>query len=772
MCPDRPSPRSRLACLHATPAAPGAPRSGRERIARLLEVVALFIVLMLVAMRPLLGESYDSSLNSISAAVDLPDTINPATTAWFDQAIWAAAWAAGGAALLARRGWRWTGLEPGWLLLILAGGISTLVASNRRLALSGSADWLAAAVMVFVVANLCRDRLRIALVLAVLAASGVATTARSGMQIAVEFRETWDHYQKTKEDFWQRQGIPLIDPRVDLFERRMKSREASGFFPFSNAQGSLLAICGFTILGLLALRRRSLWQQGVLGALAALLFLFIPMTGSKASLAAAVLGLLLAGFLWRFSDAWRPQWRKVLAFAWLAVGAGTLLVTLAGFARGGLPGDSLNFRWQYWQVTGRIIADTFPVGTGALNYDRAYLLRKPIEYPEEIRDPHNFILSTIAQWGVLGGLGLLVLLVGGSLVVARTWGGASAQWVEAAPDPVADKAAARRWGAALLLGFILLRLALFSDLWQGDASGQAMVTFDLGLYGVLWGTSLGAFLWLSLEGQARLGDRFRIPVLCAVLVFLLHNTVDSAMFFAGTLTPFAALGGVLLACLDATPGIRRSARASAIVVAVAGAGFLAHLVLNAVPVARSCRALAEARARNLDDRALACFIEAAAADRLDPTPLSDLASACFRDPSPDALTAGLEALDEAIRRDPRQLTHHQHRMRALEAAFRARGNVADLLAAVAAGRQCAAMYPASPDHYLELAALLDRAQTALSDAALRDEAIRAYREALRLNDARPPAEPRRWPTDYRRQAQARLDALLAPATQTRPVPPP
>ncbi|MBP7933895.1 MAG: O-antigen ligase family protein [Phycisphaerae bacterium] len=766
MHPDRPPSRSIPAASAAARLASTAPVDGRQWIASILERVALFVLLMLLAMRPLLGESYDSSLNSISAAVDLPDTINPATTAWFDLVIWAAGILVAGAAVLSRRAWRWTGLEAGWVLLILAAVVSTVFASNRRLALNGSADWLAAVVIVFLVANLSRDRLRIALVLAVLAASGVATAARSGMQATVEFKETWDHYQKTKEEFWRRQGIQLTDVRVDLFERRMKSREASGFFPFSNAQGALLAMCGFSLLGLLALRRRARWQQIVLGKLAALLFLFIPLTGSKAGCAAGLLGLLLGGYLWLYSDAWRPQWRKTLASAWAAIAVCTLLVAIFGFVRGGLPGDSLNFRWQYWQVTGRIIADTFPTGTGALNYDWAYLLRKPIEYPEEIKDPHNFVLSTIAQWGAFGGLGLLILLAGGSLVLARTWGTAGEESVEPVPETAAERAVMLRWWGALAIGFFLLRILLFSGLWQRDASGQAMVMFDLGLYGVLWAFSLGAFLWLGLEGQPREGDCFRIPILCAVLVFLLHNTVDSSMFFAGTLTPFAALGGLLLASAGAGSASPRSIRAVRLVFAAAALGFLAHLAVNVIPVSRSRAALAESRSRDFDDRALACFAEAAAADPLDPTPSADLASACFRDPSPEALTAGLEALDEAIRRDPKRISHQQCRMRALEAAFQTGGTPADLQAAIAAGRRCTAMYPASPDHHLELAALLDRARTALSDPALLDEAVREYREALRLNDARPIAEPRRWPPEHRRQVQSRLEELLA--SRTRP----
>ncbi|HOW73616.1 MAG TPA: O-antigen ligase family protein [Phycisphaerae bacterium] len=766
MHPDRPPSRSIPAASAAARLASTAPVDGRQRIARVLERVALFVLLMLLAMRPLLGESYDSSLNSISAAVDLPDTINPATTAWFDLAIWAAGILVAGAAVLSRRAWRWTGLEAGWLLLILAAVVSTFFASNRRLALNGSADWLAAVVLVFLVANLSRDRLRTALVLAVLVASGVATAARSGMQATVEFKETWDHYQKTKEEFWRRQGIQLTDARVDLFERRMKSREASGFFPFSNAQAALLAMCGFSLLGLLALRRRARWQQLALAVLAVLLFLFIPLTGSKAGCAAGLLGLLLAVCLWRCSEAWRPQWRKVLALTWLAIVACALLVTILGFARGGLPGDSLNFRWQYWQVTGRIIADTCPIGTGALNYDWAYLLHKPVEYPEEIKDPHNFVLSTIAQGGVFGGLGLLTLLAGGSLVVARTWGGAAGGHVEAVPEPETEKTVVLRWAGALIVGFFLLRIFLFRGLWLRDASGQAMVMFDLGLYGVLWAISLGAFLWLSLEGQPRKGDHFRIPILCAVLVFLLHNTIDSSMFFAGTLTPFAALGGLLLACADARFVSSRCVRAASVVLAVATAGFLAHLALNVIPVSRCRAALTEARSRSFDDHVLGRFAEAFAADRLDPTPWSDLAAAFFRDPSPEALTAGLKALDEAIRRDPRQISHQQYRMRALEAAFQAGGTLADLQAAIAAGRRCTAMYPASPDHHLELAALLDRARTALSDPALLDEAVREYREALRLNDARPAAEPRRWSAEHRRQVQSRLEDLLA--SRTRP----
>jgi hypothetical protein len=76
------------------------------------------------------------------------------------------------------------------------------------------------------------------------------------------------------------------------------------------------------------------------------------------------------------------------------------------------------------------------------------------------------------------------------------------------------------------------------------------------------------------------------------------------------------------------------------------------------------------------------------------------------------------------------------------------------------------MYDTSPDHHLALAELLARANADMDSPHLRAEAIAHYREALRLNDARPGTdEVRRWSAQRTAEIRQRLQDLEAGAAR-------
>ena len=93
----------------ASPRAETAP--GIRRAGSVLEAAALMLLLLVVAMRPLISETYDSALQPIAVAAGGPSGANPATSLWFDLAIWAAALAGLGASLLGGRAWGGAGAE-------------------------------------------------------------------------------------------------------------------------------------------------------------------------------------------------------------------------------------------------------------------------------------------------------------------------------------------------------------------------------------------------------------------------------------------------------------------------------------------------------------------------------------------------------------------------------------------------------------------------------------------------------------------------------------
>jgi len=720
-----------------------------------LDAAAFFLVLLIVAMRPLLSETFYSNLDAMSRVADAIGDPTPAVTAWLDWGVWMAALLAAVSSYLQKRPWRITGVELGGGILVVAAIISTLAASNKRLAINASSDWLTALVLLMVVANLCRDRMRIGMLLAVLVASGAATMARCGMQVGVEYAETRQHYEENKAAFWARQNIPLDDSRVELYERRLNAAEAAGFFPLSNTNGIWLSLAGFSGLGLAGLvwRRRRRW---LLFGLAAATFACILLTGSKGALLATAAAVVVWLILVRFQQDMQDRWRLALVGGWLClVGLISAGVTY-GVAEGGLPGDSLQFRWDYWQVTRDIIAQHGATGVGALNFDHAYLAHKPIEYPEEIRDPHNFILSVLAQWGVLGGMGLLAVFVGGSIVAARTWG---TREPTDAPPPVYDpqaKLSSLQWVVAVAIGFVLLRIWVMRG-WFMDETGAAYIFFDIGLYGVIWILVFAGLCWVARGGWTGDMDICQVGCLAGLLAFILHSLIDMAMFFPGTLMPFAALAGILLTDKPRRSETPAIASRPAVPLAIFAVGALAFVVLVLVPVTRANGLLQQARFASSGAQRWNLFERAMAADPLDPTAPVELALT-YVGSGGDVQTA-LAWYNEGLQRDPKQIGLYRGRASLYEMSFRKTGSMTDLTRAIGAARAVVSMYPNSPDDHLFLADMLTRNAAAAGPECL-DEAIFHYQRALELDAARHPGEIRRWSESRRQSIQDRLDQLL------------
>lgn len=763
------------------------------RASEWLERGAFFALLLLIGMRPLLSETYESSEGMFAEYVREVNVTTPATTAGFDLAIWLAALATTVAVAWRRRSaetpgsafrtWRWTGLELGFVLMVGAAVVSTIAAaSNQRLALNASVDWLSGVALAMVLSNLCRHRLHVVLVLAVIVAAGAASAAKSVMQVTTEYRETREDYEQNKAKLWGE--VPPDDPRVLLYERRMAANEAAGFLAHSNVQGSFLLLCGFAALAAGGLAG-PVWIRWGLGAGGGVLLAAILLTGSKGALAATGIFLLLFAVVHFFPSALRRHWRSALAVGWAFVVLGAAGLAVFGLTRGELPGSSLAFRWNYWQITGEIAREHPWTGVGALNFDRAYMQHKPIDFPEEIRDPHNFVLSILAQWGLPGAAGVMLALVGGSLVAVRRWADAPAETGLEQGGAGGSAQSLKRWILAVIAGYVLLRLWLLRGLLL-TSGGQATVFVDVVQYGLIWAAVFATVAAAGMHGVARNGADFRLAVLCGIGAFLLHNTIDFSLFVPGTMTVFAALVGVataqgrgasgegrgLVEKDRGTEGRRdlgngRQAIAGAVApVAFAASGLVLVLFFVYVPVSRSSAELTFARMLPLA-HAEPHYRAAAEVDPLDPVPLSEMAERLAREPTPERLDVMSAALKQAIERDPLQIALYRLRARLYLLIHETSNAESDLREAIASVRQALRLYPHSPDEHLGLAAVLAHAATATGSQEWAKEAREEYARALELDAARPGTdEVRKWGPRKRAEIEAAM-AALAQATATR-----
>ena len=99
-----------------------------------------------------------------------------------------------------------------------------------------------------VLAQLLRRRWHVRLALAVIVASAAVQAYECFNQILYTYPTTEEMYEQGKEKFWAGQNVELDSGQVALYERRLHSREASGFLAHSNVAGAYLVLTGLAAL--------------------------------------------------------------------------------------------------------------------------------------------------------------------------------------------------------------------------------------------------------------------------------------------------------------------------------------------------------------------------------------------------------------------------------------------------------------------------------------------------------------------------------------------
>ncbi|MBN1489109.1 MAG: O-antigen ligase family protein [Phycisphaerae bacterium] len=772
------------------------------------ERIAFFLVLLVVGVRPLVSETYDSAIPAIVQVLNLPAGPGPVFTLTLGSLLLLAAvltafgrcWCQSGAR------YRPTGLAAGMVLLTMGMLISLFVASNRRVALTASSDWLIALSMCVLLVQLLRRPWQVRLTLCILLASAATFAIQCVMQRVVEFPETIASYEASKPEFWEAQGVGPDEPLVRLYERRLYGQEATGFFPLSNVAGSYLMLSAWLAaalaIGKLSRRnpeddeaRRFRVVFGLIAAaLAVALFGCVLLTGSKGALLAG--GLTAAvGLPWLWATR-RLAWKSRLVLGWIMILGVAGAVVL--YARQAPPASSMGFRWDYWRTTTNLLKDYFWTGVGAENFGTFYLQYKPITSPEEIRDPHNVFLTGFAQWGIFGAAAMGALVVGA--------GRRLAQPIKASTQPTNDaglhKGTIGR-AVALALGIFAIRT------WTLLGLQPSYIVFATAVPMIAW---LLTFATATVESnQFNRWSDVRIPplagnlVVLGVLAFLLHGMIDVAAFYPATATTWLAALAVGLAVRaqnvatteqnnsSTGPG-HRTAQLALLPLMALWAGHLAllwwapaaaqrHLIPARNLAARNAE-MASARSAILDH-----YRVAAVADPLDPTAPAEAAEWVMKTtvlatqppegPVIRKLLGEAKVLSHlATQRDPRNSSVFHTYAAVCASRAHVLGNEVDAQAAGGAARVALALYPNSPNSHLLLADTLSGwalLESGKGKQLLLTEAIEEYRQALALDAARPAEEElRRWSPQTRRRIEAEIDtltAVLSPTEETAPTAP-
>jgi hypothetical protein len=619
----------------------------------------------------------------------------------------------------------------------------------------------------------------------------LATAATFAVQCVLkrtsEFGQTIELYNQNREHIWSARGIPLDDPRVILFEKRLYAREVSGFGAHSNVAGAYLAMCALAGLGLAwsRLRARPLPMRRAFALVAALMAVFIAVpifwTGSKAALASGAIGLALAVWLClaRMANGKRLKAngfirrpRLALAVRWglfALLAAGTVLY---GHVRGTLPGASLAFRWSYWQNAAGMIRDHWLRGVGMSNFGTYYLRYRPVTSPEEIADPHDMFVRAAAEWGLPGAAALLWLLVAGSCAMVRPARPGGAWSVHSRDGP---ERPLNPWlvGVVAAVGIAIIR-ACAEGVTAGPYFIVAVVTPAMTWLLFYAFLVLDTNRWDAAAGDHPIGLGLWLGA--AALAFCLDNLVSFSLFVAGAGTTFVALAAVAIAVrsaggADATTGGGDQAGAGArggrwawgVVLAAVTAAIVAHVGLNVIPVARVNMDLAAARADiggagewpvpeaepAIDATSAALYRQAIDADALDPVPPAEwartlAASARGRSDEAEGLAEALRWVEVAEQRDPADSGLRRLEASLAQRRFAVTGDVADAERAVAATRAALERNPNAPDLYELLGDRLYSLGVATSSRDAIRQAAAAYERALALNAMRPAEEIRRF----------------------------
>jgi hypothetical protein len=446
-----------------------------------------------------------------------------------------------------------SGIEFGLVLFALAGLLAIHVASNKRLAIADFVMLTGTLLMAVLLVQLLSSPARIKLVLYVITALGVMQAYECSDQFFASNQITIEQYEKDPNAMLARVGISPGSYRHMLLEHQLYSKDVRGFFTTGNSAGSfaLLALGAATILLLekarnLKANREDLTVLIIRAFLTAFIAFGLLLTHSKGAIAAVIIAAMI--FVVHRLVAGRPKKSYaiiVMTAAFMLFAAGVCLIIWSGLTHGRLPGgNSMLVRWQYWTGAARLYADRPLTGVGGANFTEFYPHYKIAAAPETIKDPHNFILSLLTQYGPLGLLGFLAAFF---IPLRRI--------ILARERPTTTKAPyvsqqTRNFAPAFLLVIAPVLLIVRPIMLPNDLGDDIMVMLCVISFMFVIPVAIFsiAFLLVSLKQSQTGPDATGKAVLCCVLIgVLLHNCVDFAIFEPGVLTAFWAVAACLIA---------------------------------------------------------------------------------------------------------------------------------------------------------------------------------------------------------------------------------
>ncbi len=564
---------------------------------------------------------FNSDLHSLSLSL----VLLAAVVLWFAYASFSRSFA-----------YRYTGLEIGLVLFIIAGFIGITVASNKRVAINDFVSLAIPILMAVMLVQILDSHAKIRLILLVLVGVGVASAVQCAGQFFIDTQMMIDQYQADPHSMLDPLGIAPGSFNQMLFEHRLYTRGISGFLTTSNSVGSFSILASFAAVALFAeqlkkyiRQKKNFWPVAATGIAMIIVLLNLIIARSKGAVAAFLLALIIFILLISLGR-WIAAHRKIVLIICLvlAVAAGFLVVSY-GQSHGRLPGgNSMLVRWQYWTGAAKMYADHPLTGVGPGNFKSYYTQYKTPAALEVVKDPHNFILSLLTQYGPIGLIGFILMLL-------LPWHAALKTIAPQQPTQQTAQLLPRKtlltFATVLIVALLLIR-PIVKPIAAAGEPAAAILYVVLAIY-LVPVVMFAVGLWLA-GGMLR-EDRFEATNLTAAALItasvgvVAHNLIDFAIFEMGIYTTL----WFVLAALIALHNLRQpdakvfnvSRLGRAAVLVLLALAVVAFLVYSFLPVATATSNTAkahEAYKAALLDKTQDYLTAAAEADKLNPIPLT------------------------------------------------------------------------------------------------------------------------------------------------------
>lgn len=643
------------------------------------------------------------------------------------------------------RPYRETGIGAGLVLLIVAGVIGFFLASDKRAAINHVVFIVAPIFMAILLVQLLTTPARVKILLYTLAALGVVNAYECADQFFSSNQVMVEEYAKDPSVMLEKVGIQPGTYEHMMFEHHLKSKDVRGFFSTSNSAGSFMLLALFSAIALILegywqIKARTITSGEMLGKIIVAVVIAggLALTQSKGAIisafaAAFMLAIYLCcrGFL--------TSHRKFVAICCIIfVVCVTVVVISYGNRHGTLPGGkSMLVRWQYWTASMRMYA-RHPLGVGGGNYAVWYPTYKFEAAPETVKDPHNFILSFLTQYGPLGLIGFLFAVIGAAWHTLFSSAGTGHN------DPT-DGFSRLVWRIlpAIIIAMLLIRPAVLTYELGGSVAVALFIVVVLMILPLIF--FAGTFFLLSIKDQtAPVACKTQAALFCGIAGVLLHNLIDFALFEPGVVTALWASIAAFVS-LDYISG-RRVPRLSSLPLSVTVPGWIAAIVclilfitMVLVPVSASelfMQSAAAAMEKGDFTDAHIFFDKAARIDRFN-------ADACYSDgrlylyefqmgyADPNRIAAAETAVQQAIARNPALYKYHARLAEICAAAAQIeQGDRRNqwLRKAYDSAVQAVEQYPGDAASYIIVGDIAD-------DLGLRIEALEQYKKAVAIEDA-------------------------------------